>query len=126
MRTLITSFILFLIVAPGRTISQTKPVEKAVISVPGAQDEACKERIENYLRREDGIISSNLNYHRRTLTVKWYTDRTNIENIKTAVANLGYDAGDVKANPEAYYRLPVTCRHVPLDTNNKSDSTQRN
>lgn len=123
MKALIFVLSIILFISPQIVSAQTKPTEKAVISVPGAQDEWCKEKIENYLSREYGIISSNLNYHRRMLTVKWYTDRTNIENIKTAVANLGYDAGDVTANPEAYFRLPVTHRHIPL-THDKSDSTK--
>lgn len=87
-----------------------KPV-KAVISVPGAQDEPCKIRIENYLSREYGIVSAIVNYHRRTVTVKYLPDRTNIENVKTAIANCGYDADDVKANPESYSRLPIDHRH---------------
>lgn len=99
------------------TAAAQKPV-KAVISVPGAQDEPCKIRIENYLKREYGIVESNVNYRRHTVTVKYLPDRTNIENIKTAIANLGYDADDVKANPESYNRLPKDHRHPVPDTAN--------
>ncbi|HRN73371.1 MAG TPA: heavy-metal-associated domain-containing protein [Ginsengibacter sp.] len=96
--------------APSAVVAQ-KPV-KAVISVPNAQDEACKDRIEKFLAREYGVLSSNVNYRRHTVTVSWVPGRTNIENIKTALANLGYDADDVKAEPEAYKRLPKTCQHL--------------
>ncbi|MCO5285494.1 MAG: heavy-metal-associated domain-containing protein [Chitinophagaceae bacterium] len=95
---------------PSAVVAQ-KPV-KAVISVPNAQDEACKDRIEKFLAREYGVLSSNVNYRRHTVTVSWVPGRTNIENIKTALANLGYDADDVKAEPEAYKRLPKTCQHL--------------
>ena len=44
------------------------------------------------------------------MTVKYLTDRTNIEEIKTAIANCGYDADDVPATEEAYQRLPKTCK----------------
>ena len=90
---------------------QSKSVEKAVIQTPGVQDEACKTRIDNFLAREYGITAIKTDYKRRTVTVQWLKDRTNIENIKTALANLGYDADDVTADPEAYNRLPLSCRH---------------
>lgn len=106
---LITLVAALLITAPKDMLAQ-KPV-KVVISVPGAQDEACKTRIENYLKREYGVASSLVNFRRHTVTVQYIADRTNVENIKTAIANLGYDADDVTANPDAYKRLPKTCQH---------------
>lgn len=118
MKTLLLSiFVMLLAASPKSSIAQ-KPT-KIVISIPGAQDEACKTRIENYLKREYGVVSSNVNYRRHTVTVQYITDRTNPENIKTAIANLGYDADDVKANPESYKRLPKACQH-PVTSPEKS------
>lgn len=122
MKALIVSLAVLFLVTPSHLMAQKKAVQKAVISIPGAQDEACKERIENYLHREYGVTFVNVNYRRHTATVQWITDRTNIENIKTAIANLGYDADDVTADPAAYNRLPKTCRHIPLEKP-KVDST---
>lgn len=124
MKTLISLLSLLFVVAPVHLLAQKKAVQKAVISVPGAQDEACKERIENYLGREYGVASVNVNYRRHTATVQWFSDRTNIENIKTAIANLGYDADDVTADPAAYSRLPKACKHIPLEKP-KVDSTKK-
>ena|ERR1019366_4738080 len=107
--------ILSLIMITGFTVSsyaQQKAIQKAIIKTPNLQCEACKTRIENHLAHEDGISSVKADYKRHTVTVTWYTDRTNIENIKTALANLGYDADDVTADPDAYKRLPVTCQHM--------------
>lgn len=94
--------------------SQQKAVQKAVISTPGVQCEACKTRVENHLTHEYGVASVRADYRRHTVAVSWYTDRTNIENIKTAIANMGYDADDVTAEPDAQKRLPKTCQH-PLE-----------
>jgi hypothetical protein len=47
---------------------------------------------------------------KKEATVKYYTDRTNIENIKTGIANAGYDADDVTANPDSYNDLPKCCK----------------
>jgi copper chaperone CopZ len=90
--------------------AQVKPVEKAKIRVPNALCEACKTRIESYLRRYDGITVVNVNYHRGEVAVTYLTDRIDIEQIKTALSNLGYDADDVPANEEAYKKLPKTCK----------------
>ncbi len=89
-----------------------KSTQKAIINTPGVQCEACKTRIENRLLHEDGVSSVKADYKKHTVTVVWYKDRTNIENIKTALANMGYDADDVTAEPDAYKRLPKTCQHI--------------
>ena len=99
------------------TFAQQKVVMKAVIQTPGVLDEVCKTKIENFMKREDGISSVRADYRRHTVTVVWYTDRTNIENIKTALANLGFDADDVKAEPDAVKRLPPACRPKVVNKN---------
>jgi hypothetical protein len=33
-----------------------------------------------------------------------------IEEIKTAIANSGFDADDIPANEDSYKRLPITCK----------------
>jgi mercuric ion binding protein len=90
--------------------SQTKALVTARIKTPNALCEDCKKRIETYLDRYDGIISVNVNYHKGETTVKYLTDRIDIEQIKTAIANCGYDADDVTANEVSYKRLPKSCK----------------
>lgn len=85
-------------------------LETATISVPTVQCEQCKDRIEKYISREDGIQMVKVDYKNHTCKVTYIWDRTTIENIKTAIANIGYDAGDVTADPEAYKRLPTCCK----------------
>jgi periplasmic mercuric ion binding protein len=84
--------------------------ETVTISVPTVQCEQCKDRIEKYLTREDGVLTVKVDYKKKTCTVTYLWDRNNTENIKTAIANIGYDAGDVTADPEAYKRLPICCK----------------
>jgi periplasmic mercuric ion binding protein len=85
-------------------------LETATISVPTVQCEQCKDRIEKYISREDGIQMVKVDYKNHTCKVTYIWDRTTIENIKTAIANIGYDAGDVAADPEAYKKLPTCCK----------------
>jgi periplasmic mercuric ion binding protein len=102
--------ILAVIVFTTASFSQQKALETAKIKTPNALCEACKTRIETYLKRIDGVRLVNVNFHRGETTVKYLIDRTNIEEIKTAIANSGYDADDIPANEESYKRLPKTCK----------------
>jgi periplasmic mercuric ion binding protein len=90
--------------------AQTKPVLTATIKTPNALCQQCKERIESYLKRYDGVLETNVNFRKGETRVKYVTDRTDIEQIKTAIANCGYDADDVPAAEDAYDRLPKTCK----------------
>lgn len=92
------------------SFAQVKTLETAKIKTPNALCEDCKARIETYLKRYDGVRFVNVNYRKGETTVKYLTDRVNIEEIKTAIANTGYDADDVPASEEAYKRLPKTCK----------------
>ncbi|CAN5130004.1 hypothetical protein BH09BAC2_BH09BAC2_20250 [soil metagenome] len=93
-----------------------KTVAKIIIQTPTIQCEACKTRVENYMSREDGVQTVKADFRRHTVTISYFKDRTNSENLKTAIANLGFDADDVTAEPESYKRLPITCRHVAAQT----------
>jgi len=90
--------------------SQTKAVVTAVIKTPNALCADCKARIETYLKRYDGVQEINVNFRKGEIKVKYFTDRTDIEQIKTAIANAGYDADDVPAEEGAYKRLPKSCK----------------
>ena len=90
--------------------AQTKPVLTAIIKTPNALCQLCKERIETYLKRYDGVLETNVNFRKGETKVKYVTDRTDIEQIKTAIANCGYDADDVPAAEDAYARLPKSCK----------------
>jgi len=106
--------VLFLaIVLTGVAITahaQAKPVVSTIIKTPNALCEQCKTRIETYLKRYDGVLEINVNYRKGETKVKYITDRTDIEQIKTAIANCGYDADDVPATEDAYKRLPKSCK----------------
>lgn len=92
---------------------QAKPFT-VKINTPSVQCEKCKKRIEDYLKVEEGIIKINVDFKQKKTTVSYLTDRTNLENIKTAIANAGYDAEDVKAALDVYLKLPTCCKK-PVD-----------
>ncbi|HEY4874798.1 MAG TPA: heavy-metal-associated domain-containing protein [Puia sp.] len=91
-------------------VSSGQVIKTATIKLPTVQCQECKERIENSVSKEDGIQKFVVDYKRKTAKVTYITDRINIETIRTDIANTGYDADDVTANPEAYQKLPTCCK----------------
>ncbi len=103
--------LLFLVGISGAILAQSKKaIQTVTIKTPSVQCESCKKKIETFLAREDGVTKSVVDYKKKTTKVTFQTERTNIENIKTAIANAGYDADDVTANEEAYQKLPKCCK----------------
>ncbi len=94
----------------AKSFSQTKPLLTVKIKTPNALCEECKTKIETYLKRYDGVTYINVNYRKGETTVKYLTDRINEEEIKTAIANVGFDADDIPANPDFYKMLPKCCK----------------
>ena len=90
--------------------AQQKTTKKVVINTPSVQCEMCKDRIEKYMSREPGIVSVKVDYKKKTTTVSYTTDRNDIEQVKTAIANIGYDADDVTADEGSYAKLPKCCK----------------
>ena len=92
------------------SFGQTKPSQTIKISTPTVQCDMCKNRIEEYLRRVDGVTFVNVAVKKKETTVKYSADRTNDEMIKTSIANAGFDAAEIKANSESYKALPKCCK----------------
>jgi copper chaperone CopZ len=99
----------FLIIGLGANAQQKKAIT-VKINTPTVQCEKCKKTIEDYLSYEEGITKVVVDFKQKRTTVTYFTDRTNLENIKTAIANTGYDAEDIKAEIDAYNKLPKCCK----------------
>ena len=102
-------FTAFFLLSVGLNAQAKKPIT-VKINTPTVQCEKCKNRIEEYLEYEEGITKVTVDYKQKKTTVTYYADRTNLENIKEAIANTGYDAEDIKAAIDAYYKLPKCCK----------------
>lgn len=82
------------------------------IKTPQAACAECKEKIEKFMKYEEGVAKVVVDIRKKITTITFLSDRTNLEAIKTAIANLGFDADDVTANEEQYQRLPICCKRV--------------
>jgi copper chaperone CopZ len=109
---------IFLLIAPALLTVQWSfaqvvrkgGIEIATIKTPTVQCEECKQRLENYVSREEGVQKVVADWRKKITKVTYVVERTNYENVKTAIANAGFDADDVTANPESYQKLPRCCK----------------
>jgi periplasmic mercuric ion binding protein len=90
--------------------AQQKAVVTVKISTPTIQGQPCKERLEQFLKYEEGVAKVIVDFRKKITTITYHTERTTIENLKTVIANQGFDADDIKANPESYKKLPTACK----------------
>jgi len=109
MKTILSAFLLLMTVSG---FSQYKKPIIIQIKTPQAQCVECKDMIEKFMRVEEGIAKVVVDIRKKITIITYLSDRTNIENIKTAIANLGFDADDVTATAEQYKRLPICCKRV--------------
>ncbi|TAD97789.1 MAG: heavy-metal-associated domain-containing protein [Bacteroidetes bacterium] len=72
--------------------------------------EMCKSKIEKEMSFAKGVKSAVLDVESKALTVVFKKDKTDAQKLRQIVANIGYDADDVKANEKKYKKLPACCQ----------------
>ncbi|OFZ60801.1 MAG: hypothetical protein A3D92_13630 [Bacteroidetes bacterium RIFCSPHIGHO2_02_FULL_44_7] len=90
-------------------LSYAQSTQEAEIKT-SAECGSCKERLEGKLNYVGGIRFAELDVESKMLTVKFSPKKISLEEIRTIISELGYDADDVKANPEAVEKLPSCCK----------------
>ena len=83
---------------------------ETVVIQTSAECGDCKERIEETLNYTKGVKFSELDLETKKLTVKYSTKKISLAEIKTKLSELGYDADEVKSNPESVKKLPLCCQ----------------
>lgn len=73
---------------------------------------SCQPHIEHELRFEKGVKLSWVDAKKQTITVIYNPNKTNPKAIKEAIANSGFDADDVSANPKAVAKLDGCCQKL--------------
>lgn len=92
-----------------------KKNEKAVIKTTIYCDhckvcETCGDLFKTEMLKINGLKMYELDEKEMTITVHYNGQKTNLENIKTAISKLGYDADDIKAAVAAYEKLDACCK----------------
>ncbi len=95
--------------------AQNRKPEWATIKTPNVRCWECKVRLESYMKKETsqtegGIIKMQINLLSGTTRVQYWPDRVNADYIRTAFANAGFDADEIKAEDDSYKKLPPSCK----------------
>lgn len=59
----------------------------------------------------DGVISAKWSSENQKMVVKFYSDKTNLEEIQKTIASVGYDTEKHKARDEVYNNLHYCCKY---------------
>ena len=81
-----------------------------MIKTPTIQCGMCQKTIEMGLKKVSGVTSSNVDLREKITKVVYDIKKTDQNTIEKAIANLGYQANEIIANPNAYEALPACCK----------------
>src|SRR5688572_21429049 len=110
MKTLRILFAAFTILFSGMNAqAQGKKTETVKIKTSSVCD-MCKKTIEKSMAYEKGVQQATLDVQSQMLTVMYRSDKTNVEMLRKAISQIGYDADSVAANPQAYNKLNDCCK----------------
>jgi periplasmic mercuric ion binding protein len=94
----------------GTTWGQKTPKTQTIVIHTSAECEQCEERLENGLNFTKGVSFAELNLETQDITVKYSTKKMTPEKLRSIINELGYDADETKAKPEAQGNLPSCCK----------------
>jgi copper chaperone CopZ len=89
---------------------EKKPKFETVIIQTSAQCGDCKTRIEDGLNYTKGVKFAELDLISKKVTVKYAPKNISLQQVKEKINSIGYDADDMKANPQAILKLPACCQ----------------
>jgi len=96
--------------------AQAPKAQWVTIKSPNLRCYDCKVLLEQYLKRvnasqmEMGMIQWRINLMQGEIKVQLWPDRTKPNFIKTSMVNAGFDADEMKAEPDSYKLLPPICK----------------
>jgi mercuric ion binding protein len=93
-------------------IPPAKPSQKVatVTILTSSVCDDCKLRVEKELNYTKGVIYAELDVATKQVTIKYKTKLVSEQELKQVISNLGYDAGDLKRNEDAFNKLPKCCQ----------------
>ena len=91
--------------------SNEKAVIKTVLNCDHCKEcETCGLKFKTEMLKIKGVKMYELDDQAMIFTVYYNGKKTDLQTIKIAISKLGYDADDVKADPEAYENLDGCCK----------------
>lgn len=114
----IFTFVLALFSFANLNAQTATPTGKnAVVTIKTSGEcEMCKKSIESEVGKMTGVKKATLDIETKILTVEYNSKKTNPDKIRKAIAAIGYDADDVKANNRRQKELPSCCKPGGADS----------
>lgn len=112
LKTILVTFSIFLFT---NVASAQKTTQKAVIKTFLHCDhckecETCGQKFKTEMLKIKGVKMYELDDKAMTFTIYYNSKKTTLQAIKEGISKLGYDADEVKADPEAYESLDACCK----------------
>lgn len=108
MKTLLIIFS-FILISTQISFGQKRQIVTDTISVNGVCEQ-CKERIEDAAFIK-GVKKADWNKTSKKLVIIFDQNKTTLKAIETSIAKAGHDAGEIKALPADYKKLPSCCAY---------------
>ena len=89
--------------------------EEMVINTPTIQCGMCQKIIEVGLAKVDGVSNPRVDLKTKKTILFHDPEKTNKKSIEKIVSELGYQANNLKANPDSYADLPACCKIGGMD-----------
>lgn len=70
----------------------------------------CLTAIESALSKDPGVVGYHIDILNRVIHMYLDKSKTTKKNVEQLIADAGFDANDIKANPEAFNKLPQSCK----------------
>ena len=100
----------FMIFSPAVHAQEKSPKVDTVHIETSAVCGMCKDRLESELGFVKGVQSVELDLKTKRLTVVYRTKKVSAEALRQKVADTGYRADHIPANPESFMALPACCQ----------------
>ncbi|MCB9191529.1 MAG: heavy-metal-associated domain-containing protein [Flavobacteriales bacterium] len=112
MRSVLSAFLFMAIAASGfaQEDLETITIKTSIVCNHCMECDDCGYNIDTSIRKAKGIKKVVIDPEGSTVMVTYRTDKTTQEEIRIALSKAGFDADDVKADPEAYAKLDGCCK----------------
>ena len=97
------------------TIGCNNASEEMLINTPTIQCGMCQKIIEVGLAKVDGVSNPRVDLKTKKTILLHDPEKTNTKSIEKIVSELGYQANNLKANPDSYADLPACCKIGGMD-----------
>lgn len=89
---------------------KNKDIASEVIMLPVIKSDECEEFITESLKSDAGVVEYNVDLMKHNIAVYFDKTKTDKAKLEKQISSGGFDANDVKANPEAVKKLPKDCQ----------------